>query len=218
MYIGQSINGVRRIFDHIVKKDFWSYCILFVTDNNSFDKSSIDYMEYEFINRFRKSSYTLMNRDPRTNEPNISMFDRPNIFSYIKQIEFLLSAENISLENILSNPEVTYYYPKNRNFKAHIFVKDGQFILAKDSELRRPIDSSKNWKTGNFYTRYNKIIDDYIENGKVTEENGIPRTLINMPFNSPSLIAEIVSGQSKNGWSFFEGLNELRTLDQEQGE
>jgi hypothetical protein len=39
-----------------------------------------------------------------------------------------------------------------------------------------------------------------------------------MPFNSPSLIAEIVSGQSKNGWSFFEGLNELRTLDQEQGE
>lgn len=41
---------------------------------------------------------------------------------------------------------------------------------------------------------------------------------ITMPFNSPSLIAEIVSGQSKNGWSFFEGLNELRTLDQEQGE
>ena len=77
-----------------------------------------------------------MDRDPRTNEPNISMFDRPNIFSYIKQIE----------------------------------------------------------------------------------ENGILRTLINTPFNSPSLIAEIVSGQSNNGWSFFEGLNELRTLDQKQGE
>lgn len=35
-YIGQSINGIKRIFDHIHKKEFWSYCILFVTDNNRF--------------------------------------------------------------------------------------------------------------------------------------------------------------------------------------
>ncbi|WP_028274714.1 GIY-YIG nuclease family protein [Atopococcus tabaci] len=99
-YIGQSINGVKRIFDHINKKDFWSYCILFVTDNNSFDKLTIDYMEYEFIKRFKKSSFTLMNKDPRTNEPNISMYDKPNILAYINQIEFLLSAEGVSIDTI----------------------------------------------------------------------------------------------------------------------
>ncbi|GEK90235.1 protein of unknown function [Alkalibacterium putridalgicola] len=213
-YIGQSINGVKRIFDHINKKDFWSYCILFVTDNNSFDKLTIDYMEYEFIKRFKKSSFTLMNKDPRTNEPNISMYDKPNILAYINQIEFLLSAEGVSIDTISTDQfNERFYYPENKNYRSCIFVKDGQFVLAKNSELRRPVDSSKNWKTGNFFTRYNNMIDNYIEDGKVIEENGVLRTVINMSFDSPSRVAELISGQSTNGWLFFDDLNELRTMD-----
>ena len=207
-------NGVKRIFDHINKKDFWSYCILFVTDNNSFDKLTIDYMEYEFIKRFKKSSFTLMNKDPRTNEPNISMYDKPNILAYINQIEFLLSAEGVSIDTISTEQlNERFYYPKNKNYRSRIFVKDGQFVLAKNSELRRPVDSSKNWKTGNFFNRYNNMIDNYIEDGKVIEENGVLRTVINMSFDSPSRVAELISGQSTNGWLFFDDLNELRTMD-----
>lgn len=213
-YIGQSINGIKRIFDHINKKDFWSYCILFVTDNNSFDKLTIDYMEYEFIKRFKQSSFVLMNKDPRINEPNISMYDKPNVLSYIKQIEFLLSAEGVSTHTVSPNlVDEKFYYPKNRNYKSRIFVKEGQFIIAKESELRRPVPSSEFWKTGNFFTRYNEIIDSYIEDGKVIEENGVLKTKINMAFDSPSRAAELVSGRSTNGWNFFEDLRELKTLD-----
>lgn len=215
-YIGQSINGVKRISDHIQTKDFWSYCILFVTDNNSFDKLTIDYMEYEFIKRFKKSSFTLMNKDPRTNEPNISMYDKPNILAYIKQIEFLLSAEGISVDILPATLLIDkLYYPRNRSYKASIFVKDGQFNLTKDSELRRPVKSSEFWKTGNFFSRYNDIIDSYIEDGKIIEKDGILRAAFNISFNSPSRVAELVSGQSTNGWHFFEELKELQTLDQE---
>ena len=199
VYIGQSINGIKRIFDHISTKDFWSSCILFVTDNNSFDKLTIDYMEYEFIKRFRQSDFALMNKDPRTNEPNISMFDKPNILAYSEQIEFLLRAEGISVDPVPATPQdETYYYPKNRNYKSSIFVKDGQFILTKGSELRRPVRSSEQWKTGNFFTRYNQVIDDYVEDGKVTEENGILRAQFNMSFTSPSRVAIFVSGPSTN--------------------
>lgn len=206
--------GVKRIFEHINKKDFWSYCILFATDNNSFDKLTIDYMEYEFIKRFKKSSFTLMNKDPRTNEPNVSMYDKPNILSYIKQIEFLLSAEGISLEESPTTKiNEKFNYPKNKNFRATIFVKDGKFVLAKGSELHRPVETSAQWKTGNFFTRYNDVIDSYIEDGKVIEESGILKTTLDMSFNSPSHVAELISGQSTNGWLFFEGLNELRTMD-----
>ena len=213
-YTGQSINGVKRIFDHINKKNFWSYCILFVTDNNSFDKLTIDYMEYEFIKRFKKSSYILMNKDPRTNEPNVSMYDKPNILSYIKQIEFLLSAEGVSIDPIQTNlNDEKFYYPKNRDYKSRIFVKDGQFIITKDSELRRPVKSSEFWKTGNFFTRYNDVMDSYIEDGKVVEENGVLKAAINISFNSPSRAAELVSGRSTNGWTFFEGLKELQSLN-----
>ena len=75
-------------------------------------------MEYEFIKRFKKSSFTLMNKDPRTNEPNVSMYDKPNILSYINQIEFLLSAEGVSID-IISSDAITekFYYP-NSTFAA----------------------------------------------------------------------------------------------------
>lgn len=215
VYIGQSINGIKRIFDHVNTKDFWSYCILFVTDNNSFDKLTIDYMEYEFIKRFRQSDFALMNKDPRTNEPNVSMFDKPNILAYSEQIEFLLRAEGVSIDPTPATPQSeTYYYPKNRNYKSSIFVKDGQFILTEGSELRRPVKSSEYWKTGNFFTRYNQVIDDYIKDGKVIEENSILKLKFNMSFASPSRVAELVSGRSTNGWAFFEGLKELKSLDQ----
>lgn len=173
-------------------------------------------MEYEFIKRFKKSSFTLMNKDPRTNEPNVSMYDKPNILSYINQIEFLLSAEGVSID-IIPADAITekFYYPKNKKYKAHIFIQDGQFVLTEGSELRRPLKSSEHWKTGNFFNRYNRLIDSYIEDGKVIEENGIFKTTINLSFDTPSRVGELVSGQSTNGWTFFEGLRELQTLDYE---
>ena len=47
------------------------------------------------------------------------------------------------------------------------------------------------------------------------EENGIFKTTINLSFDTPSRVGELVSGQSTNGWTFFEGLRELQTLDHE---
>lgn len=57
------------------------------------------------------------------------------------------------------------------------------------------------------------MIDNYIEDGKVIEENGVLRTVINMSFDSPSRVTELISGQSTNGRLFFDDLNELRTMD-----
>lgn len=57
------------------------------------------------------------------------------------------------------------------------------------------------------------MIDNYIEDGKVIEENEVLRTVINMSFDSPSRVTELISGQSTNGWLFFDDLNELRTMD-----
>lgn len=157
-----------------------------------------------------------MNIDPRTNEPNVSMYDKPNILSYIKQIEFLLSAEGVSIDtnpNILINEK--FYFPKNKNYKSSIFLKDGQFVLSKGSELNRPVESSKNYKNSNFYTRYNTVIDSYIEDGKIIEDNGVLKAVINISFNTPTRVAELISGKPVNGWGFFKGLDELRTLDKE---
>ncbi|WP_313525542.1 GIY-YIG nuclease family protein [Anaerotignum sp.] len=210
VYVGQSINGIQRIEDHIRGKDFWSYGILFVTDNNSFDKLSIDYMEYEFIQRFKKSSYVLTNRDVRPNKPNISVYDFPNLEAFITQIEFLLSAESIDIdEQGDKNESIKYYYPPMKH-NAKLFVKDGKFILAAGSEVKRPSESTQEWKDKNHFKRGNAIIDSYIENEKVIEIDGKLITQVNLAFKSPSAPADLITGLSENGWKFFKGLEELR--------
>lgn len=214
VYIGQPMNGITRIYDHVRNKDFWTYCLLFVTDNNSFDKLSIDYMEHAFIKKFKKSSFMLMNKDLRTNEPNISIYDRPNLDAYIEQIEFLLNAEGVSLQEVSPNGVgVTYYEPTSKKYKAKLFVKDGKFILVEGSVIRRPTELAKDWKV-NLYERNNNVINGYLDDGKVEEINGEIVLLMNIEYNSPSMPASLLSGRSENGWLFFKGLNELRSLNE----
>jgi hypothetical protein len=210
LYIGQSINGIQRIEEHIKGKDFWSYAILFVTDNNSFDKLSIDYLEYDFIQRFKKSSYVLTNKDLRPNKPNVSVYDLPNLESFINQIEFLLSAEGVAIDEVKEVPsKVKYYYPSKKH-NAKLFVQDGKFVLVSGSVIKRPPASTKEWKNIKHYTRGNEIIDSYIENEKVKEVDGKLVTQMNIAFKSPSAPADLITGLSENGWKFFKGLDEIR--------
>ncbi|AMJ40232.1 GIY-YIG nuclease family protein [Anaerotignum propionicum] len=210
VYIGQSVNGIQRIEEHVRRKDFWTYGILFVTDNNSFDKLSIDYLEYEFIQKFKKSSYVLTNKDLRLNKPNISVYDIPNIETFISQIKFLLSAEGIDIDEQQDRNElIKYYYPPTKH-NAKLFVKDGRFILAAGSEIKRPLESTKDWKDKNHYKRGNAIINSYIANEKVKEIDGKLITQVNLAFKAPSAPADMITGLSENGWKFFKELEEIR--------
>ena len=155
-----------------------------------------------------------MNKDLRTNEPNISIYDRPNLDAYIEQIEFLLNAEGVSLQEVSPNGVgVTYYEPTSKKYKAKLFVKDGKFILVEGSVIRRPTELAKDWKV-NLYERNNNVINGYLDDGKVEEINGEIVLLMNIEYNSPSMPASLLSGRSENGWLFFKGLNELRSLNE----
>lgn len=182
---------------------------MFVTDNNSFDKLTIDYLEYKFIDKFRKSSFSMINKDMREKKPNISIFDEAKLETFSNQIEFLLRAEGIKIDMEKNEEKNTNYYFPSNTYKAKLFVKDGRFILASGSEIRKPNESSKSWKD-NFYDRYNKIIDTYILDGKAVEDNGSIKTCVDLEFTKPSKPAELVSGTSQNGWVFFRFLDELR--------
>lgn len=210
VYIGQSVNGIRRIEEHVNRKDFWTYAILFVTDNNSFDKLAIDYFEYDFIQKFKTSSYVLTNKDLRPNKPNVSIYDLPNLEAFIDQIVFLLSAEGIDIDEVKEAPSKMKYYFSSKKHNAKLFVQDGKFVLAAGSEIKRPLDSTKEWKNSKRYKRGNEIVDAYIENEKIKEVEGKLITQVNIAFKSPSAPANLITGLAENGWKFFKGLEELR--------
>ena len=91
--------------------------------------------------------------------------------------------------------------------KAKIFVKDEKFILEKGSIIKRPTTS---YKEPSFYKRNTKLIEDYIDNGKVKETDGELVIQVNIEYKSASAPADFISGKSQNGWEFFEYLKDLR--------
>lgn len=216
VYVGQSKNGINRMKTHNKMKDFWSFCIMFTTDNNSFDASTIDYLEYYFINKLNGSGeYILNNKDFRTVEPIVSIYDKPTIKSYISQIEFLLEAEGINLNKTEKEESsaVKYYYPKNQNDRdlGKIYFDEGKFVLVKGSFIRYPKKSSKEWKNKNFYTGKISFINKLIENNKIVEVGeDILKTLVDIPFDAPSPISDLITGGSTNGWEYFDEIKELR--------
>ena len=200
IYVGKSQNIFQRIQEHIIKKDFWDECYIFVTDNNSFNMATVDYLEHLFIQKVKKSSYFVENVIERTQEPTVTDFDLPLIDKSFEQIKFLLSCMGIKFEGKLNKEEIhekIYISSKRKNCK--LTYSDGKFILLNGSQLIRPIESSKEWSdNGRFYNRFNKLIDELLEQKKAIEENDKILLKIDYPFDSPSPAAEICSGYAEN--------------------
>lgn len=212
VYVGQSTKGISRILEHKKSKGFWSYAMMFVTDNNSFDKLMIDYLEYYFINKVKNSnSYNLHNIDERSNEPNISIFDKAKINTVTKQISFLLQCEGVDL-SVQTHHEKKKFkqFSAKGDFQASLYVKDGKFYLTAGSEIKRPPEFTKSWKDSIHYNRYHSMIDDFVANGKVKESKDKLVCVVDLEFKAPSTAADLVSGTSQNGWVFFKNLDSLR--------
>ncbi|MDE4085384.1 GIY-YIG nuclease family protein [Planococcus maritimus] len=215
VYIGQSINGIKRIKSHLREKDFWQFGILLVTDNNTFDKLSIDYLEYYFIQAFSKTQYSLENQDLRPIAPNVNVFNLSTLNSFASQIQFLLEAMGISFKPSSSTEEEN---KRDESFKAKsphqasIRLQDGKYILQANSLIKAPLDRTKGWSDGgNFFQRSKRRYDQLIESGKaVSIDEKSAKLIDDVEFNSPSTPAALCSGHSQNGWVFWEGLDEKR--------
>ncbi|ALC87744.1 hypothetical protein AM499_19490 [Bacillus sp. FJAT-22090] len=216
VYVGQTVNGIKRIKSHLREKDFWQFGILFVTDNNSFDKLSIDYLEYYFIQAFSKTQYSLENQDLRTIAPNVNVFNQSTLNSFATQIQFLLEALGISFNPVPSmgcdKPDDVEIFNARTPYKASIRLGDGKFILQQNSEIKAPLERTKEWNDGGtFYQRSFRRYNQLIESGKAIKiDENTAKLIDDVEFNSPSTPAELCSGRSQNGWVFWIGLDDKR--------
>ncbi|MFP7285771.1 GIY-YIG nuclease family protein [Shouchella clausii] len=210
VYIGQSTQGIKRLRDHLREKDFWQYGILFVTDNNSFDKLAIDFLEHQFIQLFKRSSFIVENRDLRNTKPTINWFAHATMNTFTNQITFLLEALGVSIQEEEKEND-RKLFPAEGEREASLYIHDGQFFLTKGSILHRPQERLKNWNDqGKLYYKLNARIDQLIDVKQAEViDGGTVRLLQDVVCSSPSAAADLCSGTSKNGWTFWRGLEEV---------
>ena len=215
VYVGESTKGIERIKSHKSNKGFWSECILFTTNNNNFTKSTIDYLEYKFIETVKKGLFEIENSDLRINEPNINEFDLPTFLEYYDQINFLLKAMGYKLdEKEISKSSKVYY---NKEKTASLAYQDGSFILLKGSLIKGVKQSCVTGEKPHIKTMQT-IYDRQLEllnQGKIEliDENDKDihyRTVVDIEAKSASNLAVLCTGRQSNGYVYFVGLDEIR--------
>lgn len=208
LYIGQSTNGFNRIDGHNEKN--WTEGLLLITENNSWDKTVIDYLEYKLINIFNESKYTLINKDLRIKEPVLDIFQQAKMKDLVDEILFLLASNGIDTAPSTTITKNQKIYEASKGNNAKLIYNNGEFILLKGSEFKRPVESSKNWKNKNFHFNTNDKIDVYISNGKAEIKGDKIITTSDIVFKNPSRPANLTSGYSENGYVYWIGLDEIR--------
>lgn len=157
IYVDQSVNIFERIQTHNYqdKKDFYKI-IAFITNDNQFSKTFIDYSEWYFINKIKdqQSFYKLFNDKKRELEPKLNSHDKCEVELINDGIEQLLLFANINFDQKINYKKDVFYLNN-----AKLIFQNGQFILLKGSIIPVP-EKMVNDKDDQKYNSYLSFIEE----------------------------------------------------------
>lgn len=103
VYIGQSSDLASRIKNHIIGKSWWERVVVLTTADNSLNKSDIDYLEANLIDKALKIGRLDCDNKNKGNKQKVSRFREVELEQYIDEALFLLELIGI---NVFSEIEI----------------------------------------------------------------------------------------------------------------
>jgi hypothetical protein len=86
LYIGQSDCVKNRIDSHYQNKDFWNWCIVFVSANNGLNRAHVTWLEYALIQKALKSKRSHLDNGNSPQEPVLSESEKADTQAFLKEI------------------------------------------------------------------------------------------------------------------------------------
>ena len=194
LYVGKTTQGIARLDDHEVKKDFWNKAILFLsTDTQTFSLDTISALEKFAIEKAAASKrYAVDNKvDPRQ---EIRPDQISDIKSLYEEIAFIMESFGYQLEDVdESKTAGEIVYTSRRGIRAFGVFTPGGFDVLEGS----PIDLTVSPKL----ERYEKMRAALMDAGDlVAQPDGTALLQKIVTFKTPSGAADFVLGGSNNGW------------------
>lgn len=192
IYIGQTRNGVNRLVDHNLKKDFWTKAIMFLADSKTFTLDMINGLEkYAIEKAYSSKRYEVENKKPSCFE--IDEYDLPSIERVYDEIEFIMATQGYSFINAKTESVNSELYHTTRNgISGQGYYKGDTFVVLEGSE----IDIKKRAFRDKLENQRQKMFEDK----QIELNNGKYILNVSVSFTSPSSAAEFVLGGSQNGW------------------
>ncbi|MCQ2011183.1 GIY-YIG nuclease family protein [Sporolactobacillus sp. STSJ-5] len=195
VYIGEAENVLERLNQHLLSKEFWTECIVFISKDNNLNKAHIKYLENRIYSLAKDANrYRLVNANTPT-QSSLSESDGAEMEEFIENAKLLMSVLGhkvlepaISNHNIQENND---YYSiraaRGADAKGKP-VADG-FAVTKGSTVAVHVVSS-------MPSSLKKLRNKLISEGAIDENYRFTEDRI---FSSPSLAATIVMGRNANG-------------------
>jgi len=143
VYIGEAEDIIKRLKQHLDKKDFWNEVILFISKDNNLNKAHIKYLEYEFYRTAKECNrYSIDNSNIPT-KSSISESEQAELEEFIYNAKILVNAlghkvfEHYSSNTaIISEKEIVFDLSVG-NEKAYGKPTSDGFVLLKGSHIHK---------------------------------------------------------------------------------
>lgn len=107
LYVGQTRNGISRLDDHNVKKEFWNQAILFLVDSDHFTLNILSGLEKIAIQKALDANrYDVDNKT--VSKYKISEYDMPIVEEIYEEIEFIMATMGyrMNVSTVQSNQKI----------------------------------------------------------------------------------------------------------------
>lgn len=208
IYIGESDSVVERLNTHYStneKTEYWTNTMVFVADGTyPLNISQIKYIESKLIEYAKSISQVqivdIKLKNKKSSQlPNININDKvvaEKFLTDVITITKMLGLDYFDINKTIITPEeiatkeIFKFVSKNYDAK---LIRDGDsFVVLAESKISKNV--SKSCKQ--CYVEIRKLL---LENGNLIEQGNYLVVTKNIPFDSASTAANIVSGRSANG-------------------
>lgn len=193
IYIGQTTQGIVRLDDHKVKKEFWNKAILFLAEDKVLNLDLISALEKYAIEKAQESNrYSVENKiNPKY---RIDQYQKPLVEEVYEEIEFIMSTLGYDMEVASAGVSDTEIFGTSRRGIVAKGVYTGDEFIVLDGSV---VDVNK---AANL-EKYNKLRRDLVESGDLSADGNGRMVLVKaVSFASPSGASDFVLGGSTNGW------------------
>lgn len=218
LYIGEGDPVGNRLKDHNRSKDFWIEAYVFTSKDDYLTKTQIQLLESLLINSAKEAGRIATENSRMPTEPTISEVERAEAETFLEQIMILVNAMKLNFfvplaekplakNTISSGADERIYEFSTKNCNGRMAIRDGKYVVLSGSTASVENTSSANEGLKAF--RHALVQQEILMEDS---DKKIYRVEKDIPVDSPSYAASLISGGNANGWILWK--YQGKTLDE----
>ena len=207
-YIGEAEDIYVRLLQHNKNKQFWSECIVFVSQDNSLNKAHIKFIENELYMKAKNINRYLIENNSKPTKSTLDGADEIRAIKFLEKVMLLTSVygyhmfDEILKEEFRENINDLLYLTNNNIEYAKGILTDEGFVILKGSKIKSEIAKSLSPSLIKYAERE--------RNSKDIKDN----VFINDHLcSTPSMAAVIILGRNSNGYNEWKNKEGVRLKD-----